>query len=109
MVVAVPLMRMVKMAIHEVVDMVAMRDRLMTAARSMDVRSIVPAASMPSRTLIRIARGFFDGVLLDRPRRSLMVQVPIVQVVDVVAMFDCRVSAGLAVNMIAMLTGFGHF
>ncbi len=109
MIVAVPLMRMVKMAFYKVIDMVAMRHRFMTTSRSMDVRGIVPAASMPSRTLVGIARGFFDGVLLDRAGRSLVVQMPIVKIVDVVAMFDCGVSARLAVNMIAMLTGFGHF
>lgn len=46
MIIAVVAMRVVKVAVDEIVDVAAMWNRLVSAAGSMDVTGIMPAAAM---------------------------------------------------------------
>lgn len=98
MVVAMPVVGMVQVAIHQIVHMIAVRHGIVTASRAMDVRCIVPGACMTSRTRIGVFR---------RDRQHMLVyviavravQMPVVQVVHMTVMQDCGVPAALAVNV----------
>ena len=90
MIVAVVAMRMVQVAVDQVIDVVAMRDGLVSAARAMNVLGIMAAAIVVRRTSVRIRRGNRDHVFFDAAAIR-MVEMPVVQVVDVPFVFDCRV------------------
>jgi hypothetical protein len=103
MVVAVRAVRMVEMPVHQVVDMVAVGHRLMAAARSVPVLAIMVAAIMVGRAPVRIAPSDLDRVLVDMPLVGMM-EVPVVQVVDMIAMLDGDMPAigPMGVRMILM-------
>lgn len=56
MVIAMVAVWMMKVPIHQVVGMVAMRDLFMTAVRAMDVIRRVPAAVVLGRAIRRVSR-----------------------------------------------------
>jgi hypothetical protein len=89
--------RVMKMAVDQVIDMIAMRYGLVSAARAVDVTRIVATAAW--RTLVRIIRIDLDLVFVYMIAMR-MVQMAIVQIVDVVAMRDCGVSAARAMLML---------
>jgi hypothetical protein len=90
--------RMVKVPIDEIVDMVAMRDRLMSTSRPVHMTWLVSGATVVGRATIRIlGRHFYDVLVYVIGMR--VVQVPVVQVVDMIAMADRRMTAGRAVLM----------
>jgi hypothetical protein len=97
-IVAMITVRMVKVAIDEIVDMVAMRDGLMPATRSVHMTWLVSGATVVRRATIRILGRHFNDVLV-YVIGVRVVKVPIVQVVDVIAMADRRMTAGGAVLM----------
>ena len=81
-IVAMVAMVMMEPTVDEIVDVVAVRDRLMPAAGSMDMARFVTFVASP-RALGRIMGGYFNNMLLDIVP-FLMVQMPIMQVVDMV-------------------------
>ena len=93
-VVAVALVGVVQVAVDEVVDVIAVRHRLVAAARAVHVAAVVAGGRLGvsvgvlSRHLVR--------VLLDLGA-VLVLQVALVQVVDVVTMLDGGVAAAGAV------------
>ncbi len=90
--------RMVKVAIDEIVDMVAMRDRLMPASRPVHMTWLVSGATVVRRATIRIlGRHFYDVLVYVIGMR--VVHVPVVQVVDMIAVAHRRMTAGRAVLM----------
>jgi hypothetical protein len=91
---------MVQMIADEIVDMIAMWDRFMTAVGAMDVRCIVPF-TLVWGTIVGIGRTDFQNMLVVVPF-VWMVQVPIVQIIDMAVMLDCGVAAVGAVLMIVM-------
>jgi hypothetical protein len=98
-VVAVIAMRMMQMAIDEIVHVVPMRDRFMPAAGAMDVRSFVAGAGLGVISWIRAAD--FDDVFIDVTGMR-MVQMPIVQVIDVPVVTDGDVAAVGAVRVVVI-------
>lgn len=76
--------RVVQVAVDEVVDVVAMRHRLMPATGAVLVPRLVSLAAMLGRAAIRVLRSHLNGVLVDVVAVHV-VQVPVVQVIDVVA------------------------
>jgi hypothetical protein len=98
MVVAVRAVRMVEMAVHQVVDMVAVGHRLMAAARSVPVLAIMAAAIMVGRAPFGVAPADIDRVFVDMPLMGMM-EVPVVQVVDMIAMLDGDMPAIRPVGM----------
>jgi hypothetical protein len=76
-VVAMTAVFVVKVPLHDVVAVVAMRDRLVPAARAMTMGLFVAATLMIRRTSRRIRGAHRDRVLLDL-RPGLKMQVPIV-------------------------------
>ena len=77
--------RMVQMALDEIVDMIAMRHRLVSATCSMNVSRLVAGTAVVRRADVRIGLRDLDRMLVDVVA-MLVVQVPIVKIVDMVAM-----------------------
>lgn len=96
MVVAVVAMRMMKPAVDQVIDVIAVRDGFMPTARAVPMARLMVAAVR--RALVRVFRADFDLVLVD-VIAVRMVQVAVMKIVDVVAMPDCRVAAGRSMLM----------
>ena len=105
MIVAVTVMRMVQVVADEIVDMVAVRDCLVAAVRTMLVSGVVFGAGMTAGALIRIHFGNLHRMLIVVVTVRA-VHVPFVQVVDMVAMLDRCMSATRPVPMVGVFVGF---
>jgi hypothetical protein len=98
MVVTVILVRMMQATVDQVVDVVAMRHRLMAALWTVFVICRVIEALLHRRTSCRILVVRLDHVLVNMiPMR--MMQVSIVQVVDVITMADGGMPTSWPVSM----------
>ena len=86
-VVAVSAVRVVQVAIDQVVHVVAVRNGFVAAALSMNMALVVPRALVRWRALIGVLLAHRDLVLIDVITVGMM-QVPVVQVVDVPIVFD---------------------
>jgi hypothetical protein len=73
MIVAVVAVRVVQVAVDQVVDVIAVWNRFVAAARPMHVARFVRAAGMTGRASVRIAVAQADRVLLNGPIGVLMV------------------------------------
>lgn len=104
MVVTVAIMRIMEMAVHEVVHMVAVRHGFMAAAGPVAMIARVTAAIVGRRASVRIHRGNVKPVLDDGSVFLLMVKVAVVQIVGVAAMGDRRVSTigAMPMRMVGM-------
>ena len=95
MVVAVVAVRVVQPPVHEVVDVIVVRDRVMATAAAVRVPRFAVGR-------IGVARGM-RGVDRDRVLVHVvlvrMVQMPFMQVVDVVLVANGRVTAALAMDV----------
>lgn len=98
MIVAVIAVRMVQVAVHQVIDMIAVRNCLVAAAGAVPVAFFVMAAVMTRRATGRVRAADCQGMLLDAAG-SHVVQMPVVQVIDVAFVPDRRVTAARAVLM----------
>jgi hypothetical protein len=98
-IVAVLVVRVMQMPTHQIVDVAAVRDRLMPAARAMHVRGVVLAAVMPRCAVSRVLRPNLERVLV-YVVAVRMVQMSVVQEVDVTMMPHGRVTARGAVPML---------
>lgn len=85
MIVAVIAVRVVEVAADSVIDVAAVRNCFVTAARAMNMPRRMTAAVMVRGTAVGVVPGYFDHVLVD-VTFVRMVQVAIVQIVDVAAM-----------------------
>jgi hypothetical protein len=108
MIVTVTVVRMVQMAIDEIVHMVAVRYRLVSATGSMLMTGFVAPAIMIGRTTLRVFWIYFEDVFLDEGRAggNRMVKVPIMEVINMTRMFDGSVAAVLAMLMAVVGVGF---
>lgn len=88
----------------KVVDVIAVRDGLVSAARTVDMVLGVTSAAVRRRARGRIGRADLEDALVDVAIVPV-VEVAIVEVVDVVAMADCEVSAVSAVDVIVIRMG----
>ena len=96
MVVAVVAVRVVQVPIDEVIDVVAMWHRFVTAAGAMDVSCFVAAAVVVGRAGVRVGGADGDAVFIDVVAVRV-VQVAVVQVIDVAVVLDGGVAAARAV------------
>jgi len=85
-------MRMMQPTIHEVVNMIAMWDGVMSAVGAMNMARLMPCVTKLWGAPVGIRRAYIDGMLFDEIAR-LVVQMPIMQVVDMIAVFDCNMAA----------------
>lgn len=98
-IVAVVAVRMMQVAVHEVIDVVAVRDRFVAAAGAVDMRGVVAGAGRGVAIGIRSAD--LDDVFIDVPGVRVM-QMPVVQVIDVPVVLHCDVAAVGAVLMVVI-------
>jgi hypothetical protein len=82
----------------QVIDVVAVRDRGMAAARTVDVTLRVARALMLRRARARVRRVHGDRTLVDVIVVRVM-EMPVVNVVDVAGMANRLMAAGRAVNV----------
>ncbi len=95
--------RMMQVAIDEVIDMIPVRHRFVPAARAVDLGGIVAGAGRGVPVGIRGAH--FDDVLVHMIAVRMM-QMPVVQIIDVPVVFDRRVAAAGAVLMVVVGMNF---
>jgi hypothetical protein len=88
--------RVVQVAVHQVVNMVAMRHGLMTATGAMFVAFIMRPAVVLRRATRRVAAVDVKLVFLNSSLAHVM-QMPVVQVIHVTVVLDARVPATGAV------------
>lgn len=91
-VIAMIAMRMMKPAVHEVIDVIAVRNGLMPAVGTMNMAGVVAHMTKLRRATVGIFGADVDGVLLNGVA-GLMVQMAVMQVVDMIAVFDPDVAA----------------
>ena len=108
MVVAVVAVRVVQVPVHEVVHVVAVRHGLVPATRSVNVTRIMTAALVCRRALVGIGIAHLDSMLDHGPVVGDMMQVPVVQVVDMVAVPDTGVLAIRTVLVIMVFVSLAH-
>ena len=101
MVVAVAAVRMVQVAVDEVVDVIAMRDCFVTAVGTVHVVGIMRTACVVRRARSGIGSALSERVLVDVVPVNV-VKVTLVQVVDVTVVGDRGVSTTVAV-LVGML------
>jgi hypothetical protein len=87
-VVAMIAVRMMQPPVHQIVDVIAVGNRFMTAAGTVGMA----CAAYVRRALHRIASADGERVLVDVIAMHV-VQVPVMQVIDVTVVTNCRVSA----------------
>jgi hypothetical protein len=103
-VVAVVAVRVMKMAVDQVIDVIPMRYRFVPTAWPVDVARIVPTAVW--RTLVRVFCADVDPMFVYMIAMR-MVQMSIMQIVDVVIMLDRGMSAPRAMLMVVVsMMGF---
>ena len=102
-IVAMTAVWMVQVAIHEVIDVVAVRHRFMAATRAVNMSSVMTRGWRGAT--VWVSGVGFDNVLIDMIAVRTM-QMPFVQVIDVTVMFHGRVAAAGAVTMIVMRMNF---
>jgi hypothetical protein len=102
MVVAVAIVDVVKVALDQVIGVIAMRHARMSAAGAVDVVGGVAGAAMVRRALGRVGRVDRDRVFVDVIAVDV-VEVPIVKVVDVAGVLDRGMAAVGTVNMVVAL------
>jgi hypothetical protein len=91
-IVAVPLVRVMQVAFHEIVGMATVRNRFMSAAAAMSVFRVVRSAGVVRRAGGRIRTTLGQGMFIHVLRVDV-VKVSIVQIIDVTFMLDRSVSA----------------
>ena len=89
-------MRVVQVAIDEVVNVVAMRHGFVAATGTVDVSRFVAAAVVVRRAGIRVGGADGDAVFIDVVAVRV-VQVAVVQVINVAFVLDGSVAAACAV------------
>jgi hypothetical protein len=96
MVIAMALARVVQVAVHEIIGVIAVRHGFVAAIRTMLVALLMTATVMCGRAAGGIFRIDGNHVLLDLVA-VLMVQVAVVQIVDMALVLDSGVAAFRAV------------
>ena len=103
MIVAMVAVRMVQVAIDQVVDVVAVRHGLMPTVRAVNVAGGMTRAGVLRRADVGMGRVNLQHMFVNRAVGFHMVQVPVVQEIDVALVLDGRVPAVLTVLMIVVI------
>ena len=96
------------MTIDKVVDVIAMRNRLMPAARAVNVVGAVPGAAVLGGAGVGVGLGNRQTMLLHRAVGVDVVQVAVVQVVDVAVVLHPGVFAVRAMLVIVVGVQLTH-
>lgn len=108
MIITVVTMRVVQVAVDQIIDVIAVRHRLMAAAGAMHMVGRMGPARVGGGTSSRIDLADFHHVLLHRAVSANVMQVIIVQIVDVVTMLDPGVLTIGTVLVIVVFVGLTH-
>lgn len=92
MIVAVIAVWMMQVAIDQIIDVVAVRDRLVTASWAMNMAGLVPRARVSRRAPVGILRRHLYDMFIDVTRMHVM-QVTIVQIVHMITVLHGRMPA----------------
>jgi hypothetical protein len=104
-IVAVPVVWMMKMSFHQIVAMTAVRDRFMSATSPMRVLGVMRAARMSRGTGGWIRATLRQSMLIDMPLVGA-VQMPVMQIIDVTFVFDRGMPAAWTVRMGVLVMRF---
>jgi hypothetical protein len=111
MIVAMAGMRVMKAAVDEKIDMIAMRHGLVAAPRPMRMARFVTGMSVLRSAMVRVDGVYFDHMFIHMIVMR-MVEMTIMQIIDVVAMANRNMAASRSVlmRMIGMsgVVVFGH-
>lgn len=108
MIVAMAIVRMMQVAIDQVVDMIAVGNRGVTAIRSVHVTARVTTAEVPASAIRGIRGVHLQNVLFDNAIARGVVQVTVVQEINMVAMLNPGMAAFWTVDVV-MVGVFRHF
>ncbi len=109
MIIAVVAVRMVEVAINEIIDVVAVRYGFVTAVGPMNVTSFVTVAGMLRCTIGWVLVIDFEGVTFDAVFCDVM-QVAVVEVIDVVVVLYGFVAAARTVLVVMVgVSWLRHF
>lgn len=113
MVVAMIAVGMMQVGFDEIIDMVAVRHRLVPAIRAVFVPELVTAAIVIGRAALRVLCTNFQNMVLDQRGASganRVMQVAVVKVIDVTAVFDTGMVAvwAVPVTIVGMGVGIAH-
>ena len=96
-------MRVMQVAIDQVVDVITVRDGFVAASRAVNVSRIMCRAIVTRSAVCRVCRTHGNGVLFDDAIIPHPVQMPVVQIVGVIFMLDCGVTASRAMDVIVVV------
>ena len=99
---------MMQVTVDQVVDVIAVRYRLMTASGAVHMVRGMGAACVSGCTRVRIHVADFHNMFLDFAVLANMMQMPVVQVVDVITVLDSGVFAVRAMRVIVVFVDVGH-
>ncbi len=97
--------RVMEMSLHQVVDMIAMGHCRVAAAGAVNMPLFVPAALMGRGATVRMGGVDLKDVFVDMTCVG-MVQVPVVQVIDVIVMLNRQMSTTGSVLMVVVRVDF---
>lgn len=100
--------RMVQVPADQIVDVIAVRDRLMAAARPVNMVGGVTATRMVGRAVRWIGLALGDGVFFHPAVRALVVQMAIMKKIDMSGVFDGGVAAIGPVDMVVIRVVLRH-
>lgn len=100
-------MRVMEVAVDEIIDVIPMRHRFMATGRAMLVRGFVGMAGMGDAA-IRVGIRHGDGMFMNRAIRGRVMQVPVVEVIHMVPMRDAGVPAGGPVLVRVVVVSMRH-
>jgi len=108
MVVAMTIVWMVQMPIDQIIDVVAVRNRWVSASRPMHMVGAVARAGMPPGATGRIFAGNLDDMLFHLAVGSGVVQVSIVEVIDMAVVLDSSMATAFAMNVVVVAMMMSH-
>ena len=102
-------MRMVQVAIDQIVDVISVRNCFVTAVGAVNVACVMPAALMVWRASRWVCIGNVQVMLFDLSVWPHVVQVPVVQIIDVIPVLDTGMFAVRTMNVVVLGVEFRHF
>jgi hypothetical protein len=108
-VVAVVAMGMVQVPVDQVIDMITVGYRFVPTVGAVNMTRVVATAGVCRGALGRVRSGHLELMLFHLAIVTDMVQVPVMQVVDVVAMQDTGMLTVRSMLMVVMGVQISHF
>lgn len=94
-------MRVMQVAVDEVINMIPVRDGGMTAAGAMNMAGLVACAAVSGRAGIRVGRCNGNDMLINMVAMGMM-QMAVMQIIDMIAVTNSDVTTAGAVFMLVV-------